>query len=75
MFGCTSVDLELSLNNKKLRQFETEVVILGGSEFEEAHFYKPIDDVLLNHTKGIKIVNKLIPIVVAMAPEGTVDPY
>lgn len=51
-------------------------VELRGADVDEApQAYKRLPDVLAAHSDSIKVLHTLVPIGVAMAPKGTVDPY
>lgn len=51
-------------------------VLLRGGDLDEApQAYRRLDDVVALHSPAIKVVNRLTPIGVVMAPSDTFDPY
>jgi tRNA-splicing ligase RtcB len=61
-----SVRAELAAKGIELR---------GGAADEAPGAYKRLDDVLAHHAGTVRILHRLIPIGVAMAPAETFDPY
>jgi tRNA-splicing ligase RtcB len=59
----------------QLEMMEKGVELRGGGADEAPEVYKPLNVVLGYHSKTVEILHRLKPIGVAMAGEGTVDPY
>jgi tRNA-splicing ligase RtcB len=51
------------------------IELRGGAADEAPGAYKRLDDVLAHHAGTVRILHRLIPIGVAMAPAETFDPY
>jgi tRNA-splicing ligase RtcB len=51
------------------------IELRGGAADEAPAAYKRLDDVLAHHAGTIRILHRLVPIGVAMAPAETFDPY
>lgn len=68
--GCVSKEMMTdwirSFNNVELR---------GGGTDESPHVYKRLKDVLKYHSKGLQVMNTLMPIGVCMAEDKSFDPY
>jgi tRNA-splicing ligase RtcB len=61
-----TVQAELAANGIELR---------GGAADEAPGAYKRLDEVLAHHAGTVRILHRLVPIGVAMAPAETFDPY
>jgi tRNA-splicing ligase RtcB len=51
------------------------IELRGGAADEAPGAYKRLDEVLAHHAETVRILHRLIPIGVAMAPAETFDPY
>ena len=57
------------------RLAERGIELRGGAADEAPDAYKRLDEVLAAHADTVEIVHRLYPIGVAMAADGTHDPY
>ena len=51
------------------------IELRGGAADEAPAAYKRLDDVLAHHAGSVRVLHRLHPIGVAMAPAETFDPY
>lgn len=59
----------------KAEMAEKGIELRGGAADEAPAAYKDLEEVLLNHEGTIRVLHRLRPVGVAMAGEGTWDPY
>ena len=53
----------------------TGIELRGGAADEAPAAYKRLEDVLAHHAGSVRILHRLHPVGVAMAPAETFDPY
>lgn len=51
------------------------VIVRGGGRDEAPQVYKDLDTVMAHHADTLRVVQRLQPLIVVMAPEAEVDPY